>query len=110
MSSPYSIACSLTDPEMRKRLDQLRSGLFADTRSVREEAEGFVFTFDNTDANADALVNVVLLERQCCPFLRFHVDIGPHPEQLAIRIGGSDEARLFVEHTFVQLVPWKVQR
>jgi hypothetical protein len=104
-SSPTPIACSLTDPEMRERLDLLWSGLFAQTRSVREDATGFTFTFDNTDPNAEALLNVVLLERQCCPFLHFNLTIKPQPEELAIHIGGTGEARTFVAHTFVTLVP-----
>ena len=108
-SSPRPIACSLTDPEMRERLDLLRSGLFAQTRSLREDAAGFTFIFDNTGSNAEAFLNVVLLERQCCPFLHFHINITPQPEELAIHIGGTDEARTFVAHSFVPLVLQKVQ-
>ncbi len=107
--SPPPVACSLTDPELRERLELLRSGLFAQTRSVREDTAGFTFTFDNTDSNAEALLNVVLLERQCCPFLHFNINITPRPEELAIHIGGTDEAHTFVAHTFVPLVPEKVQ-
>ena len=108
-SSSPPVACSLTDPEMRERLDLLPSGLFAQTRSLREDAAGFTFTFDNTDSNTEALLNVVLLERQCCPFLHFNINMGPRPGELAIHIGGTDEVRTFVEHTFVMLAPQKVQ-
>lgn len=105
MSQSLPVACSLTDPDLRKRLDLLRSGLFAQTRSVREDDESFTFAFENTDTNVEAIVNVVLLERQCCPFLHFTVSIRPQPDELALRIGGTGEARTFVEHTFVALVP-----
>lgn len=107
MSSSQPVACSLTDPELRKRLDHLRRGLFAHTRSVRETTDGYTFTFDNTDENVAALLEVVLLERQCCPFLHFRSDIPPQPEILALQLCSTGETREFVEQTFVSLVPQK---
>lgn len=109
MSPSLPVACSLTDSELRTRLDHLRSQLFAHTHSVEEDVEGFRFTFDNTYPNVEAILNVVLLERQCCPFLSFRIEIAPQPEELVLQIGGTGEARALVEQTFVSLVPKKVQ-
>ena len=101
--SSQPVACSLTNPELRQRREQLRTSLFHRTRSTSEDASGVLFTFDNTDTNVDALLNVVLLERQCCPFLHFRIEIAPQPGMLALHLGGNAEARAFIETMFVPL-------
>jgi hypothetical protein len=103
MSSAQPVACSLTDPELRHRLEQLRTSLFSRTLAVNEDASGVTFTFDTTDTNVDALLNVVRLERQCCPFLHFRIEIAPQPGMLALHLGGNEEARAFINMMFVPL-------
>lgn len=105
MTSPQPVACSLTSPELRQRLDHLRTTLLADVLSLQEDASGFTFRFENTEAHVDALMEVVRLERQCCPFLHFHIDIAPKPAMLSLRLNGTDEARAFIVSTFVPLTP-----
>jgi len=103
MTPSQPIACSLTSPELRQRLDHLRTTLFAETRALQEDASGFTFRFENTDAHVDALMEVVRLERQCCPFLHFQIDIAPEPATLSLHLGGADGARAFILSTFVPL-------
>jgi hypothetical protein len=89
MTASQPIACSLTDPELGRRLDHLRTGLFARARAVRPDADGFSFVFDGTDHNVADLLDVVSFERQCCPFLTFRVDIVPEPGDLVLHLGGN---------------------
>jgi hypothetical protein len=103
MSPSQPVACSLTDPELRRRLEELRNTLFGRTRAVDEDASGVTFTFDNTDTNVDALLDVVRLERQCCPFLHFRIEIAPQPDMLTLHLGGNEEARAFIQMMFVPL-------
>ena len=103
MSAQQPVACSLSDPTLRQRLEQLRTSLFSRTRAVSEDVSGVTFTFDTTDTNVDALLNVVRLERQCCPFLHFRIEIAPEPGMLSLHLGGNEEARAFIQMMFVPL-------
>jgi hypothetical protein len=105
MSSSRPIACSLTDPELGRRLDTLRGGLFARTLGIRADASGYTFVFEGSDQNVDALLEIVSLERKCCPFLTFRVDIAPEPGDLVLHLGGNAETQAFIRDTFVPLVP-----
>jgi hypothetical protein len=105
MSSSLPIACSLTDPELGRRLEHLRTGLFARTCAVRPGAGGYAFVFEGSDQNVDDLLEIVSLERKCCPFLTFRVDIAPEPGDLVLHLGGNADAQDFIRDTFVPLVP-----
>jgi hypothetical protein len=109
MSSSQPVACSLTDPELGRRLESLRNGLFARTRAVRYDDAGVAFVFEGSDQHVDELLEIVALERRCCPFLHFRVEIAPLPGDLVLHLGGSAEALAFIRDTFVTLVPQESQ-
>lgn len=69
--------------------------LFRELRVSSEELpDGYVFHFP---AGAFALVAAfVEVERRCCPFLTFGVDVLPGATAIILRITGSSEARAII--------------
>ena len=91
------IACRLTDAELRAR----REGLLARARaSVIASAwaeDGLTLEFDTALATLATVLEVVQVERQCCPFLRFQLDAGPDGHPLTLVITGPPGTRAFLE-------------
>jgi len=104
MTSSDTIACSLRDAELKDRLNQLRTGLFARVTSVREKGEGFTFFFDAADDTVTDVLEFIRMERQCCPFLTFQLTVNPSPQAIALHLGAAGETGLsFVREMFVTL-------
>jgi hypothetical protein len=91
------IACRLTDAELRAR----REGLLARARSSVVSAtwtnQGLTLEFEGTPAALATVLEMVAVERQCCPFLRFQVDTGPDGRPISLAITGPPGTREFLE-------------
>lgn len=91
------IACTLSDPERREReatlIAQFRSGLI----SVTELADGYAFQFPG-EKNWLALVSeLIIAERECCPFLTFQLTAEPNMGTLMLRISGPNGSKEFLK-------------
>ena len=84
------IACdlnSLTGTERRRR--QLVFKKVAQTIIGRSElANGFELTFDSAGLDLSALGEWIALERRCCRFLRFRLDLEPTGKTTLALTGG----------------------
>lgn len=69
--------------------------LFRELRESSEELpDGYAFHFP---AGVFALVAAfVEVERRCCPFLTFRIDVLPGETTIILRITGSPEARVII--------------
>ncbi|HWV23569.1 MAG TPA: hypothetical protein VNZ58_05225 [Thermomicrobiales bacterium] len=104
MTSPDTIACSLGDPELKARLNHLRTGLFARVTAVRQDGDGFLFSFEDTDDTVGNVLEFIRLERECCPFLRFQLTLPPSPQVITVHLSASgDQGLSFVREMFVTL-------
>jgi len=77
------LACDLSafDAADRGRHSALRDELRARRLDVREVAEGYAF---------------VALERRCCPFFDFALDIAAGAAQVRLTIGGGSDVKGFL--------------
>ena len=78
MSSPDGdapIVCDLSVFTAAERTDHLTRGrrLFSTAEAVREDTDGYSFTFARTSALDAEVALWVENERRCCPFFRFDV-------------------------------------
>ena len=84
------IACdlnALTAPERDRRRKVL--GVVARTIIGRSElADGFELSFDPAKLDLAMLGEWIALERRCCPFLHFRIDIGPSDRTVLALTGG----------------------
>jgi hypothetical protein len=72
------LACDLTamDDAQRERYRALRDRLEADVREVRELDDGYAFRCSSSAEMLLTLAEYVSLERLCCPFLDFALEVG----------------------------------
>jgi|SRR5215467_8422973 len=96
------IACSLTTAEFRDReaklLEQFRSAVI----EAEEIQEGYSFRFPSDGKWIMLLAELMVTERECCPFLTFEVAALPNKGPLIVRVIGPPGAK-----EFVKTVLWK---
>ena len=96
MHGERPLACDLSalDLSERERRQALASRLAAVTAETQELAGGYAFRY------AAEMLPVVTeftgLERRCCPFFRFAIEIEPDGGPLWLRIGGRPGVKAFI--------------
>jgi hypothetical protein len=96
------IACSLTTAEFREReeklLVQFRSGVV----EVDELQEGFSFRLPSDGKWIPLVAELIVAERECCPFLTFELAALANKGPLTVRVIGPPGAK-----ELVKTVLWK---
>jgi hypothetical protein len=66
-----------------------------------EELEnGFSYRFPSEDAVLQELINVINLERKCCPFLNFKLIVESNSEIVALELTGETGAKEMLKSLF----------
>jgi hypothetical protein len=90
MSKAGPFACDLNAPTPEER-DRRQTVLNAVARTIVERGElgnGFELRFDAARLDLGALGEWIALERRCCPFLHFRLDIEPPGKTVLALTGG----------------------
>jgi hypothetical protein len=92
------IACDLgaLDAEGRRRRAELAARVASSAQSVEETADGYALRLAAADALCRDALEWILLERACCPFLRFALRFEPGAEALRLELGGEPGAKEFL--------------
>lgn len=71
------LACNLSaiGSQDRPRYSQLVKILRAAITASHELRDGYAYDFDETGISLPALAEWITMERLCCPFLRFQIDV-----------------------------------
>jgi hypothetical protein len=90
--SELPIACDLTalDAGQMERKRSLQERLSAE---VRELPDGYAFRHSSEPSVLLALAEFVTLERLCCPFFDFRIDVGRDGGPVWLRMRGGEEAK-----------------
>jgi hypothetical protein len=105
METKEPLACRLTSPELIARKEQIarRLGLHAD--SIEESSDFLVLTFSGNEPGLDEIARFIALERECCPFLAYRIEIAANGGPVTLVIGGSPEAMAFVRDELGDALP-----
>lgn len=95
--TPLVFACDLgaLTPEQRARQAELRARLERSTTRVKEDPEGYTFEYA-TDLAPTTVAEWVDLERKCCPFLRFTVDVPEQSGPVQLHVRGAAGVKTFL--------------
>jgi hypothetical protein len=95
-------ACRLDalTPTERKESLALRAALMAAIADAKELADGFALKLD-ARLPFSALARFIELERRCCPFFRFELDVAPHGGPLWLRLTGADGVKELLRRSVV---------
>ena len=96
------IACNLLGLTAAERLRQqeLHKQLFSRPETVRELANGYAVGLPGTKENILAIAEFISLERVCCSFFRFDLEVGRQKEPVWLRITGGEGVKEFLKAQF----------
>ena len=96
------IACNLLGLTAAERLRQqeLHKQLFSRAENLRELANGYAVGLPGTKENILAVAEFISLERVCCSFFRFELDVGRQEEPVWLRITGAEGVKEFLKTQF----------
>lgn len=94
------LACDLSalDAAERARHSALRDELRARRLDAREVADGYAFSYPDDSEIILKLAEFVALERRCCPFFDFTLDIAAGADEVRLTIGGGSDVKAFLRN------------
>ena len=99
-SGTFPVACCLTDSEFRKReatlLAQFKSAVIA----TEELPDGYVFRVPGDKRSMNVVWQLIVAERECCPFLTFELTAQPNMGQVSVRVTGPVGTKDFLKTNF----------
>lgn len=92
-----SLACDVEaiPREERGEHEARMRRLFHGGRPRREIGDGYEYRFDA--AELPELARFIALERRCCPFLRFELEMAPPDHSPTLRLTGPEGTRAFLD-------------
>lgn len=93
------LACDFgaMDDGQRRRYQALRSRLREDFMEARELEDGYAFRHSSEAGVLVALAEYVALERLCCPFFDFAIEVGRDGGEVRLRMTGPEGAKGILE-------------
>jgi hypothetical protein len=96
-SADIAIACRLSDPEFRRREATLLA-LFKSAVIVTEELpDGYAFRVPGDKKGMALVCELIVAERECCPFLTFEVTAQPNMGAVSVRMTGPAGTKDFLK-------------
>ena len=98
-NSEPALACDLTamDTEQRERYRALRRRLSEDVHEARELEDGYAFRHSSEAEVLLALAEYVTLERLCCPYFDFAIEVGRDGSEVWLRMTGGQDAKRILQ-------------
>jgi hypothetical protein len=101
-TSETSFACNLKalSGEQRKQHAQLSRNLFSAVTERRELTDGYAFRISLAEVSLVNLAEWVQLERKCCPFFRFRIEVTEQDGRAWLSLEGAPGVKKFIEAEF----------
>ena len=96
-SDDMPLACCLTRAELREReatlLAQFRSAVI----ETEELPDGYAFRVPGNGESITIIAEMIMAERECCPFLTFELVAQPNMGPVIVRVTGPAGGKEFVK-------------
>ena len=96
-SAAVPIACRLLDPELRRRETTLLAQFKSAVLSTEELPDGYAFRIPGDKKAMELVCELILAERECCPFLTFELTAQPNMGPVNLRVTGPDGTKEFLK-------------
>ena len=102
--SPF--ACVMDAIETEKRVPHLANArrLFNSVEEIRELESGYAFRFCNETEILTSLADFIALERLCCPFFGFNVDVESEGGAIWFSVTGRAGVKPFIQAEIGEIV------
>ena len=100
--SEAPFACSLTalSAAEREHHKELSKVMHAAVKEIRELPNGYGFSFSGERRSILFLSEWIALERLCCPFFSFQLEVRSEGQPIWLRITGRDGVKEFMQSEF----------
>lgn len=90
------VACSLTPPELQQRRTQLLKKIGGGILETKELENGFAYRFATNETWITELAQLIMFERQCCPFLTIDLRLEPANGPIWLELSGPEGTKQFL--------------
>src|SRR6185437_15224256 len=97
MQGDIPVACCLSDQELRVREATLLTEFKAALVATEELPDGYAFQVPGDKKWLALVADLIIAERQCCPFLTFELTAEPKMGPLALRVTGPAGTKEFLK-------------
>jgi hypothetical protein len=96
MESPF--ACNMLTIESDQRQQHIATAgqMFRAVRSIRELPNGYAFHLPDEPDILNLVTEFISLERLCCPFFGFTIEIEPEGEAVWLQLTGREGVKPFI--------------
>lgn len=88
--------------EQRKEHSGRSKRLYGALREPKELPDGWQFTLNLASMSLEETARWIDLERLCCPFLRFTLEVAPESRTVTLRLAGPEGVKEFLRSQFRQ--------
>ena len=100
------IACDMSAIEPGQRAGHIATGgrVFGRAEEVRERPDGYAFRLPQESDTLRDAAEFISLERLCCPFLGFAVEVAPEGGPVWLRLNGREGVKPFIREEVGELL------
>ena len=95
------IACNLTSEESRTRETNLLAEFKSAVTTTEELPDGYAFRLPGEKRWLELAAQLLIAERECCPFLTFQMAAEPQMGPITIRITDPDGSKAFLKSILI---------
>ena len=100
MNEEIPIACALTGSELQIRRKDYLEKIAGSLIDFEELKGGFSYRFPSEKAVLLDLVNIIDLERKCCPFLDFKLTLEAGKDFVSLELTGAEGTKEMIKSLF----------
>ena len=90
------VTCSLTTVEFSEREASLLAQFRSRAIETKELQEGYAFQLPGDGKSIEFIAELIVAERECCPFLAFELAAEPNLGPVTVRVTGSPGTKEFL--------------
>ena len=99
VTDEWPIACNMKalDRKQRQRHQLLTAQLHAAVQETSELPDGYSFRLPSDEGTIQRTAEWITLERLCCPFISFGLEVGRESGPLLLRLTGREGVKPFLK-------------
>jgi len=92
-NSSDQLVCKLIGAELAEKKELLKTEIFSQVKGIDEVDNGYILKFEDKDDILLKLMDYLMIEKECCPFFIFDLNILPNSKGISLKISGQDGAK-----------------
>src|SRR5262245_20618541 len=106
MSNESPIACDMSALTLDQRVSHLATSraLFSEVQEIQELSNGYQFRFANDPSAILDVAQFTSLEKLCCPFLNFTIDVQAEGGPVWLSLTGREGVKAFIREEVSELL------